>query len=63
VQPVRARADAHALSGLSALLLPAEGAPDPGMVGLFGRVIVAHRTLLNEDSLANVPALDEHQFR
>jgi len=31
-QPVRARADAHALASLSALLLPTQRAPDAGVL-------------------------------
>jgi hypothetical protein len=62
MQPVGARADAHALSCLAALLLPTEGAPDPGMWGLFGRVIFTHSIVLNEDSRTKVPVVGRHQF-
>ena len=56
MQPVRARADAHALAGLAALLVPTEGAPDPGVLRLFGREILTHGIIFNEDEPANVPA-------
>src|SRR6185503_15706515 len=41
-QPIRTRADAHALASLPALLLSTQRASDSGVLGLFHRAFLFH---------------------